>query len=59
MQNILEQAIEKAFYDLSLDPFDDQQIEEFLKSLNVPKKGTSKSPREAYSRTRSRTPTTT
>ena len=38
MQNILEKAIEKAFYDLSLDPFNDQQIEEFLKSLNVPKK---------------------
>lgn len=38
MQNILELAIEKAFYDLSLDPFDDQQLEEFLKSLKVPKK---------------------
>jgi len=34
---ILELAIEKAFYDLSLDPFDDQQLEEFLISMNVPK----------------------
>lgn len=38
MQNILELAIEKAFYDLSLDPFDDQQLEEFLISMNVPKR---------------------